>query len=185
MVVFEGGHTWLPVDLATDAIEWMELQGMTGGARPRDQKLIDDLFARRMARAEGLSGGLARMRELQSIAEDFKRFKNVTAIHQRVAALSAQSDVKTALNAERADEMREEDLTGDLVALLEEVDISSGLAKLKERVTQLLGQARAAEDSSARRIARRVLTSLRASGAGGRNPELQTLFDQIPAFVPH
>jgi hypothetical protein len=63
------------------------------------------------------------------------------------------------------------------------VDISSGLAKLKERVTQLLDQSRALEDSSSRRIARRVLTSLRASTVGVRNPELQMLLDQISGVV--
>jgi hypothetical protein len=32
-------------------------------------------------------------------------------------------------------------------------------------------------------MARRALSSLRASAAGVRNPELQALFDQIPAAV--
>ena len=41
--------------------------------------------------------------------------------------------------------------------------------------------ARAAEDSSSRRIARRLLTTLRASTAGIRNPELQRLWEQISA----
>jgi hypothetical protein len=181
VAVFEGGHTWLPVELATEAVEWMDLQGMTTGIRPRDQALIDDMFARRMARAEGLKSSLARMRELQSIAEDFRRFKNVTGLNQRAAVLDAQQDVKAALDAEHADEAREDEMTAEIFALLEELDISSGLARLKTRVIELLDQSRAAEDSSPRRIARRVLNSLRASAAGVRQPELQMLLDQIPA----
>jgi hypothetical protein len=59
-----------------------------------------------------------------------------------------------------------------------------GFAKLKERVTQFLDQSRAPEDSSSRRIARRVLTSLRASEVGVRNPELQVLLNQISGVVP-
>ena len=58
VVIFEGGHTWLPVEAATEGIEWLELQGMASGARPRDQPLIDDLFARRVARAEALTNSL-------------------------------------------------------------------------------------------------------------------------------
>jgi hypothetical protein len=181
VAVFEGGHTWLPVELATEAVEWMDLQGMTTGIRPRDQVLIDDMFARRVARAEGLKSSLARMRELQSIAEDFRRFKNVTGLNQRAAVLDAQQDVKAALDAEHADEAREDELTAEIFALLEELDISSGFARLKARVIELLDQSRAVEDSSRRRIARRVLTSLRASAAGVRHPELQMLLDQIPA----
>jgi hypothetical protein len=183
VVVFEGGHAWLPVEVATEALEWMELQAMTSGIRPRDQTLIDDLFARRMARAEGLKSSLATLRELQSIVQDFRAFKNVTGLNQRAARLAEQQEVKVALDVERADEAREDEMTAETLALLEEVDISSGFAKLKERVTQLLDQSRALEDSSSRRIARRVLTSLRASTVGVRNPELQMLLDQISGVV--
>ena len=184
VVVFEGGHTWLSSDAATEAVEWMELQAMTSGIRPRDRTLIDDMFARRMARAERLTSSLAMMRELQSIAQDFRLFKEVTGLNQRAARLAAQPSATAALNLERADEAREQEITGALLALLEELDIDGGVAKLKERVTELLDQARALENSSSRRIARRVLSSLRASTASVRNPELQTLLDRISAVVP-
>ena len=75
-------------------------------------------------------------------------------------------------------------MTAEIFALLEELDISTGFSRLKERVTRLLDQSRAPEDSSSRRIARRVLSSLRASTAGVRHPELQTLLDQISGVVP-
>jgi poly(3-hydroxybutyrate) depolymerase len=184
VVIFEGGHTWLPAEAATGAIEWMELQAMTSGIRPRNQTLIDDMFARRMARAEGLKSSLAVMRELQSIAQDFRLFKNVTGLNQRAARLAAQPDTTAALKLERADEAREEEIAGAIQPLLEELDIDGGVARLKARVTGLLDQARALEDSSSRRIARRVLGSLRASTAGVRTPELQTLLDQISAVMP-
>ncbi len=184
VVMFEGGHTWLPVEAATEAVEWMELQAMTSGIRPRNQTLIDDVFAKRMARAEGLKSSLAIMRELQSIAQDFRPFKNVTGLNQRAALLAAEQSVKAALDLERADEAREDVMTGEIFGLLEDLDIGSGVAKLKERVTHLLDQSRAVEDSSSRRIARRVLASLRASTVGVRNPELQMLLDQISAVVP-
>ncbi len=184
VVVFEGGHTWLSSEAATEAVEWMELQAMTSGIRPRDRTLVDDMFARRMARAERLKSSLAMMRELQSIAQDFRPFKDVTGLNQRAARLAAQPSATAALNLERADEAREQEITGAIVALLEELDIDGGVAKLKERVTELLDQARALEDSSSRRIARRVLSSLRASTANVRNPELQTLLDRISAVVP-
>ena len=184
VVIFEGGHTWPPAEAATEAVEWMELHAMTSGIRPRDQPLIDEMFARRMARAEGLKSSLAMMRELQSIAQDFRLFKNVTGLNQRAARLGAQPGAAAALNLERADEAREQEITRAIVPLLEELDIEGGVAKLKERVTELLDQARALEDSSSRRIARRVLGSLRASTAGMRNPELQALLDRISAVMP-
>src|SRR5207302_1356158 len=132
-----------PAEAATEAVEWMELQAMTSGIRPRDQTLIDDMFARRVARAEGLKSRLAMMRELQSIAQDFRLFKNVTGLNQRAARLAAQPGTTAALNLERADEAREQEITSAIVALLEELDIDGGVAKLKARVTELLDQARA------------------------------------------
>ena len=179
VVVFEGGHTWLPVQAATDGIEWMELQGMASGIRPRDQPLIDDLFARRVARADALQDPLELTRELQSIARDFSRFKNVTELTRRAEVLAAQPGTITALKVERADAAREEESTAAILALLEELDVDGGIASLKARAIPLLDQARASADSSSRRIARRVLTTLRASTAGIRNPELRELMDQI------
>jgi hypothetical protein len=97
--------------------------------------------------------------------------------------LSQRPEVKAALEAERAEDEREDAITAEMSMLMEEVDIPSGLAKLKGRVSELLEQSRAATDTSARRIARRVLTSLRAAGAGTNAPELQTLLEQVPRTV--
>jgi len=183
VVIFEGGHAWLPVETATEGIEWMELQGMASGIRPRNQPLIDELFAGRVARAEALKHGLDLMRELQSIVRDFSRFKDVTELNRRAAAVAAQPDTIAALKAERDDQAHEEESTAAMLALLEELDVDGGVARLKARAAPLLEQARASADSSSRRIARRVLTTLRASTAGIRNVELQELLDQISVAV--
>ena len=119
---------------------------MTRGIRPRDQRLVDELFARRMARADRLTSGLERMRELRSIVNDFQGLEHVSDLTQRAAALSQRPEVKAALDAEGAEDKREDEITAEMSVLMEEVDIPSGLAKLKGRV------------------ARRVLTSLRAAG---------------------
>ena len=36
LVIFTGGHVWLSSDLALQAVEWMELQAMKAGLKPRD-----------------------------------------------------------------------------------------------------------------------------------------------------
>ena len=184
VVVFEGGHTWLSSELAIEAIEWMEIQAMSSGMRPPDQALVDAVFKRRTKQADGLANGLARMREWQSIARDFRGLKNVSELDQRAAALSAQADVKAALDAERADAEREDGMRAQVAALLEDVDTSSGVAKLQAHINALLSQSREATDSSSRRMARRVLTSLRAAAAGTRHPDLKALLEQIPTTTP-
>jgi len=183
--VFEGGHTWLPVELATDGVEWMELQAMRSGLRDRDAKLVGEIFAKRAARAEVQSSSLAKMRELKSIAADFQGLKDIGKFTERAGALERQPDVKEALRAERLEEERELQATAEVYRLLDRMNYD-GFPKLKERVTKLLEQSKSAGDSSDRRIARRVLTGLSASSRSIRNPEFQELLNQIrpPGPIP-
>jgi hypothetical protein len=179
--VFEGGHTWLPVELATDGVEWMEIQAMKSGRRPSDPKLVDEIFAKRIARSEAQRSSLEKMRELKAIAVDFQGLKDVATLNERAAALERQPDVQDALKAERSDEEREVQITTDVYQLRNRMSSSDSFASLKARVTKLLAQSKAAEDSPDRRIARRVLTGLRASSGGIHNPEFQELLNQIRA----
>src|SRR6187401_888265 len=55
LVVFQGGHTWLSSDLAVEAVEWMQLQGMRSGIVRRDDQVIARLFAARTAAADALT----------------------------------------------------------------------------------------------------------------------------------
>jgi hypothetical protein len=55
---FAGSHSWLPPDLAMEAIEWLELRAMQAGTEPRDPASIErwwmrDEEAARTAEAEG------------------------------------------------------------------------------------------------------------------------------------
>jgi hypothetical protein len=177
--VFEGGHVWLPVALATDGVEWMEIQAMIAGLRDRDQKLIDDIFARRLARADAQQNSLEQMRALKSIAEDFRSFKDVVTINRRVAALERRQDVKDRLEAERTEERRELQTRDEVYRLVGDVERRDNLARLEERLTKLLEESKAAADSPNRRIARRVLAGLNASSRGIRNPELRELLARI------
>ena len=176
---FDGGHAWLPVELATDGVEWMELQAMKSGLRPRDTKLIDAILAKRVARAEAQRNSLDQMREWKSIATDFQGLKDVLPYAGKAAALEHQADVKELLKAERLAEERELQTTAEVYQLRDRMSNGTSFVKLKERVAQLLAQSKAAEDSADRRIARRVLTGLSASSRSIRDPAFQELLNQI------
>ncbi len=180
---FDGGHQWPPVEMATEGIEWMEVLAMKAGSRPRDRRLIDELHAKRMARAEAQASSLPKMRELRSIAEDFKGLTDVSDAARRAAALERQPDVQGAIKAEQEEERREarvlQEVFDDLDAAADKQ--SGGLAKLKDRVRQLVEQSQAPESSPARNFARRVLASMRAevrSIAEG-DPELLEWMNQV------
>jgi predicted esterase len=71
LVIFEGPHTWMPKSLAHEAIEWMEILAMKGGARSRDPELIETLYAADLNRARSLAAdgqtvaAVRRMREME------------------------------------------------------------------------------------------------------------------------
>jgi dienelactone hydrolase len=176
---FDGGHAWLPVELATDGVEWMELQAMKSGLRPRDAKSIDALLARRVARAEAQTNSLDQMREWKSIAADFQGLKDVAPYAGKAATLEHNAAVKELLKTERLAEERELQTTAEIYQLRDRMSNGTSFAKLKERVEQLLAQSKAAEDSTDRRIARRVLTGLSASSRSIRDPAFQELLNQI------
>ena len=176
---FDGGHAWLPVELATDGVEWMEIQAMKSGLRPRDPKLIDSILAKRIARAEAQKSGLDQMREWKSIATDFQGLKDVLQYAGRAAVLEHEADVKESLKAEHLAEERELQTTAELYQLRDRMSNGTSFARLKDRVAQLLAQSKAPEDSTDRRIARRVLTGLNASSRSIRDPAFQELLNQI------
>jgi dienelactone hydrolase len=185
--VFEGGHTWLPIDLATDGVEWMEVQAMKSGLRPRDNGLIDELFVKRLAHAEAQSSNLAKMRALNLIAKDFDGFKDVAAVARSAATLERQPDVADALRAEHEDDLYEGQIANELNRLLRQLGWPEreGVAfvTLKAHVTSLLKAARAADDSAERRMARRALAGLRASSRGIPHADFREFMQQaeLPA----
>jgi hypothetical protein len=176
---FEGGHQWPPVALATDGVEWMEVQAMRRGVRPRDARLVDELFAKRMARADAQTSGLAMMRELKAIAADFKGLKDVAAVNRRASLLEAQQAVQIELKVDSLEDQREEQVLNDVFDLLNEpIPTTASFEKLKDKITMLVEQSNAAADSSDRRIARRVLANLGVQSRGMDDPRLQRVLEQ-------
>lgn len=189
--IFEGGHTWLPVDVATRGVEWMEVQAMKSGLRPRDSQLIDDLFDKRRTLADAQPTALARMRSLMLIAEDFDGLKNVAAVAEAAAALKRQPDVIDALRVEREDDAYEWQITDELNRLLRQLGWperqQQAFLTLKTSVATLLEAARATNDSSDRRIARRALAGLRASSRAMPHADFRALMEtteSMPSSIP-
>src|SRR6266852_6347656 len=122
----------------------MEIQAMRKGLRPRDRKLIDDIFAKRVARAEAQKNSLEKMRELKSIALDFEPFKDVGPLKERAAMMEHQPDVDAALKDLRAEDQRELRMTREIDQLRALMIRGGNFARLKERVLKLVDQSKAA-----------------------------------------
>ena len=186
--VFEGGHTWLPIEMATSGVEWMEIQAMKNGLRPRDETLVAELYSKRVARADAQPGSLARMRELKQIAADFEGLRDVAKVVESAAALEGRQDVAAALTAEQAEDAREVRVKNEADWLVRQLgwpeSADAALVSMKSFVASLLVVARQEADSSERRIARRVVAGLRASRSGVPNQKFQEWMKDIQPPAP-
>ncbi len=181
VLYFEGGHTWLPAEMATQAVEWMELQAMKSGLRPRDTAQVDAWFAARGERVDAFQDNAETLHELVHLVADFEGLEDVGKFADRAKRLLKRQDVRDALSEESNNEERELHVQRELFELRDRWSNGASFANLKERVDGLLAQSKAANDSEDRRIARRVLANFVASSRAIRDPQYQQLLDTIRA----
>jgi len=167
LVVFNGGHTWLSSELATEAVEWMELRAMQDGIAPRESRLIDAMFARRAAAAEGAGSPKDLYLAARAMVDDFTGLKDVSKHAARAAELERNRDVRAALKADRDEDNREEQILSEVYGaeqrLTKDDDRTAALMQLRHLWKDLSEKAKRQADSVDRRIARRALASLSAS----------------------
>ena len=71
LVIFDGGHAWMPPSVAREAVEWLELVAMRRGLRKPDPELVESLFtadlksAQRLASEGRLLEAARRFREME------------------------------------------------------------------------------------------------------------------------
>ncbi len=167
VVVFEGGHDWPASALAAEALEWLEIQAMRAGQRAKDDALLEAVFRKRLAEAEGLEAA-GKLPEAWSgyaaLAADFRGLLEVAALEKKAAELQGSKSVKAFLRREEEQERRRQDLEGELSrdyeALGEPLQQAASLAALRIYIARLRKNADAKADSSERRLARRVLGGL-------------------------
>jgi dienelactone hydrolase len=173
LVIFDGSHDWLPSPLGIEALEWLEIDAMKSGLRPRDEALIDRIFAARVA------GATTEPVQMKSVIADFAGLREVSGL-----AVEQPKDVQARLKKENSLEQKEEQMNSELVML--ENNLSSQarrqdtLTELRDRLTDLSRRANAKDDSPDRRLARRVLrgTFVRAFEQP-KDSEYQELLEQI------
>ena len=178
LAIFDGGHTLPPERVAIDALEWLELQAMKSGRKPRDETLIDRLFDERQRAIAAASAPARTVLLLKDLADDFGGLRDVSAAAARAAELSKQKDVKSALSRERSDDDAEARQLEEAFTLEAGVRDESrhleSLGRLRDWLARCAKQADAAADSPERRRARRVLRAI-TMGAAERVPDPEYL----------
>jgi len=189
VVIFDGSHTWVSKQLAMEAVEWMELQAMKYGGEPRDEQLLDKIYAARVALANSQTSDESKYLELRSVAADFEGLRDISESAAQAERLEHQKTVKDAFKKERATEAEEQRINVELVQLeqfLQSPDKRTGaLEQLHQRLAELTHDANAKDDSEKRRMARRILrgTFVRSFEAA-TDPEYQRMVQKIEIARP-
>jgi len=182
--VFNGGHTLPPDAVVLDAIEWMELQAMGTGRKPKDEPLIDRLLEMRRRRIAESTDAAETVHRLEALAEDFKGLRDVTAEAARAREMARQPEVKKALSRERSNddaEMRMVDEIAGLEAGLSDASRhDANLSRLRVYLVRFARAADAPAESPERSQARRMLRVV--TGGGNErveDPEYRRLLAQF------
>jgi poly(3-hydroxybutyrate) depolymerase len=165
LAIFKGGHVWLSSDLALEAVEWMEVQAMKTGRKPRDDNEIDRLFAARKAALDTSRVDKETFLALQSVVDDFQGLRDVSALAKRAGELGRDKSIRATMRKDDDDDHREEMILRDMtsaVARLASDGRLAALAELRERWRELSAEAKKPVDSTDRELARRVLGALSA-----------------------
>ena len=101
VVIFHGGHTLPPDEVAMEAIEWMELQGMKSAIRPRDDALVASLWTRRLDATMAAGDPVKTVPLLQALVEDFKGLRDVQPQADLISQLLKDPATKRALDRQR------------------------------------------------------------------------------------
>jgi len=170
---FDGRHEWPPVSVATAATEWMELHAMKSGKWPRDDAFINAMWQQRLSDAKAREESKQYYEAYQlylDLAESFKGLRDVAEIETKVNQLGDNREVKAAIREEQAQIKKQRELEGQLNSLIagreSEAQANQGeegfnSANLLPKIlNDLRKQSTASEDSSQRRVARRVLDGL-------------------------
>jgi dienelactone hydrolase len=179
--IFEGPHEWLSSELATAAVEWMELQAMKSGLKPHDPAEIATIFKKRNAAAAAEMGDKNTFLALQGIATDFNGLADVSAIAKQAAKLGKTKAVRNALNMDADDDKRELQMLRNISTTESTLNVANlrpqALSELREQWKKLSEEAMAPNDTPGRRLARRVLSGLSA-GVTTTDPDYLAIIRQ-------
>jgi dienelactone hydrolase len=163
LAVFEGSHIWLPAELATQAVEWMEIQAVKAGLAS-DAGRVEQIYDRRAAAIDGMTSEKDRYLALDAMAADFEGLKDISQFTSRAASLARDKRVRDALKKERDEEAAEQRETQRLLTLEAQLKAverrSETLGELRSEWKRLSAMANGPADTGERKMARRVVRGL-------------------------
>ncbi len=164
---FSGGHTWPPRDVATAAVEWLELQAMRAGTRPEDAALVDGWLRRDLSRAtdqENRGTLYEAWLSYSDLATTFRGLIDVQPFAIRAAALQNQEVVQNEIRRER----KAEDLE-----IAQRIEISRYVAQMSD----------ADQQAEATRSLHALISVLKRKEQSARAPSERSLTQRLIEYA--
>ena len=102
---FDGGHQWPPEELATRALEWLDLQAMQRDLKPKHQEWIDSLYSAWLTQAERIESAgdvAAAARAYRLLRSDFRGLTSLAGVAAHLTVLQSDKRVRKSEAAEVA-----------------------------------------------------------------------------------
>lgn len=160
--LFPGAHEWMPEDVATRALGWMELQAMKKGLRAKDPALVESLWTSEMARAASFDPDpVEAQRFYAGLAADFDGLykpEAVAEVRKKAEVLAASDTYRKEKKVRQERNQKDKDYVARAPKALASGDLSKALTDL--RIHELRKKAEStdhAEKMAARRLLNTVL----------------------------
>jgi predicted esterase len=117
---FAGPHDWPPVDLATKAVGWMELQAMKKGVREKSPALIEAEWAadRERAKAQAATHPADALHTWLAMAADYAGLRDVSEAEREAAVLAASPACQRELREREARDRRDKEILANAPGIL-------------------------------------------------------------------
>jgi predicted esterase len=166
-----GGHEWPPASVFESAFAWFNVQSMKRGTLAKDEKFLNERFANEYADAQVLRAKqqLVEARSaFLSLVQDFSSLRHMSDPVQELAGLLNSSELKKQLQQESELYRRQLKEAYDIRGLWmrprsPDEDLTSR-SEARSRIRDWNKKKDESEDSKDRRLARRIISSLRVGG---------------------
>jgi len=168
---FDGDHQWPPAEVLAEGVDWLELEAMRQGRRPKDAAAIAELGAGALARGradEKAGDVLSAYEEYRKSAEAFAGLADTAEFAGRAAALKGSPELQKAEKQQREDIATQKRLVDGVEQKLTTLpagsfELERRLKEITSAVNEVRDQASRAKDPRDARVARRAVSDLFAT----------------------
>lgn len=169
---FDGAHSWPPVSVCTEALEWLDLAAAKRAGQPPDRALADALIAKAAARSAALdaAGDVFRaVSEMDAAVSAFAGIGDTGELAGTSARLRLTDAFKRSAKREAGHSRKEEvlltELYKTLTAIEKTVVLRRDLVEFFSEIDGLVDSAKRAQDVSDRSFSRRALLTVDVDSA--------------------